>query len=531
MNKILDSQTVETNKVFGKTNTFLLNSILALFHRGYLGSYDKTFIDSTIETLTLIKDPGLHFESTMSYANDILTGIISELTQLTEKPSPEWLEIRLKPLKVDHFDFIKVIITEFSEIATYTDHQIKMRYRIYRDMCDQYKEGFLVKSIAREMFGAVLNGDELLAKESMREALERITPLLGHSSGKGIEDIPGISKYVRSDDVEAIELEFKEAAELVDTRSVLRCGITDWDESLSDYGGMLRGCIAEMQSVSGGSKSDTGRSYLTGVARTTIPFMFDESKKPALVYLTLEDSLSRGLSRVLTSIRREEQDKYDVEEISEVDAGKLYKEYTGVNGYTIFNVKGKQKELTPRNVIAVLQNIIDDGYEIHLFVQDYMGLLSYTDIVEANNSEAIKTGYSLINNFCQENKIAAILMAQIAGATYGKVKDAAPNDGIRHQVEENLSSQSMNIINVLDIRIMVNVLHGPNGSYHQWAVGKNRVGTSLSPKQKYCVHKLHQAIDSRDGTMKPAGFIKVGTPSLRRTPDVGMDDEDESLGF
>lgn len=524
MNNIFDSQAAETNKVFGKTNTFLLNSMLALFHRGYLGSYDKGFIDSTIKTLELIKDPGMHFETSISYANDILSSTIMELAMLNERPSPAWLEVRLKPLKVDHFDYIKVIISEFKEIETMSEDAIKEKYRIYRGLCDKYKEGYLVKSLARELFGTVLNGDELMAVPAMEAAMERIKPLLSRKAGNGIDSIPGISSYVQSNDAEAMRLQFKEAAETIDTRSILKCGIQGWDTAMSDYGGMVRGCVAEIQAISGGSKSDTARSYLTGVARTTTPFMFDDTKKPALIYLTLEDTIPRSLSRTLMQIRREEANRYDVPEVSDDESFELYRNIVEENGYTVFNIKGKQKELTPKGVISLMQAIIDDGYEPHLFVMDYMGLLSFSDIEEANNSEAIKTGYSYLFTFLQENKIAALLCAQIAGREYTKVKEGEESDGIKTLVDSNLSSQSMNIINVLDMRIMVHVVVGEKKAYHMFACGKNRFGTALTPAQKYCVYEMHSAVDRTTGEYKPAGFVRrdVGGPSraLRRTPSL-----------
>ncbi len=536
MSRILDTQVAETNKVFGKTNTFLLNSVLALFHRGYLGSYDKQFVESTLQTLELIKDPGLHIESSISFANDILTGVIIELSRLEDAPSPEWLEVRLKPLKVDHFEYIRVIISEFSDIASLSEDQIKDRYKIYRELCDKYKEGYLVKSMAREAFGHVLNGDEFSAIDTMKSTLERIEPLLSRKSNNSVLNVPGVSQFVRSDDQEAMRAEFKEAAETIDTRSILKCGIQGWDRSLSDYGGMIRGCVAEIQAISGGSKSDTARAYLTGVARHTKPFLLDPKKKACLVYLTLEDTIARSLSRTLTQIRREDQDRFDVEEVNEDQAYDLYREIVEQNGYTVFNIKGKQKELTPRNVLALLEAIQDDGYEIHLLVADYFGLLSFSDIEEANNSEAIKTGYSYVFNFCQENKIAALLCAQIAGREYNKVVEGAENDGLKELVHANLSSQSMNIINVLDVRIMVNTVKGANRAVHQWAVGKNRFGTALSENDKYCVYDLHRAVDTRDGIEKPAGFIKPDhneeCRALRGTPqNLGMDEDDEIIAF
>lgn len=535
MTYILDTNAAETNKVFGKTNTFLLNSILALFHRGYLGNYDSDFVKQTKDTLELITDPGITYESSITRANEILTDIIYELCALSEVPTVEWLEVRLKPLKVDHFEFINLIVDEFKNISEMGDEKIRIKYRIYRSLCDNYKEGFLIKSVAREMFGSVLNGDELTAVESMQSAIEKITPLVSRAAKDGPLSIPGISEYVMSNDKDAMVAEFKEAAQVVDARSVLKCGIQGWDRGMSDYGGMIRGAVMELQAISGGSKSDTARRYLTGVAEFTKPYMFDKTKKPALVYLTLEDTIARSLSRTLTQLRREKVGYFDVEDIPEEDAFELYRETVEKNGYTVFNIKGRQKELTPKNLLAVLQSIMDDGYEIHLFVADYMGLLSFADIDEANNSECIKTGYSYVFNFCQENKISAILCAQIAGREYQKVIDSAENDGLRELVHSNLSSQSMNIINVLDMRVMVNTVKGPTRAFHQIAFGKGRFSTALSEKDKYAVYELHRAVDRRDGVEKPAGFIVPDHDgpcrALARTPQVGMGEESLDIGF
>lgn len=535
MNYILDTHAAETNRVFGKTNTFLLNSILALFHRSYLDSYDKAFIDITKETVSLINDPSLAYESSITRANQILTGVIHELCELQDKPTPDWLEARLKPLKVDHFEFVKMICSEFAEIETLPLERIKAKYLALRSLCDTYKEGYLVKSLAREMFGTVLNSDEHGAIPAMEMAMERILPLIQRKSARDPLNIPGISTFVSSSDKEAMVAEFKEAAELIDTRSVLKSGYQGWDKSLSDYGGLLRGSVIELQAISGGSKSDTARVFLTGVARHTKPFLLDETKKPCLIYLTLEDTISRSLSRTLTQVRREDQDRFDVEEVSEEESFEQYRELVESGGYTVFNIKGRQKELTPRNVLSLLEAIIDDGYEVHLMVMDYMGQLSFSDIDEANNSECIKTGYSYVFNFCQENKIAAILCAQIAGREYSEVIKSAADDGLKELVNKNISSQSMNIINVLDGRVMVHVVKGSSKAYHIWSSGKSRHGTSVLPADKYAVYEMHSAIDTRDGVMKPAGFIKPDhndiCRALKHVPQLGIDEDDEMVSF
>lgn len=536
MNFILDSQAAETNRVFGKTNTFLLNTVLALFHRGYLGSYDRQFVITTKETLEIVATTGFTYENSITRTNQILSAIIEDLLVLDEPPTPEWLEIRLKPLKIDHPTYIDVIINEFNKVGEMSYKEIKERYLIYRGMCDRYKEGYLVKQLAREIFGSVLNSEETGAMDAIHQAMERITPLLDKKASKGPLSIPGISSFVMSDDETALQSEFKEAAQTVDTRSVLKSGYKGWDMQMSDYGGMLRGTVAELQAISGGGKSDTARVFLNGVARHTTPFMFDSNKKPCLIYLTLEDTIARSITRVLTQARREELERFDVPEVSEDEATKLYREMVEVNGYTVFNIKGKQKELTPRQVIQMLEAIMDDGYEIHLLVMDYMGLLSYGDIDEANHSEQIKTGYSYLFNFCQENLIAAILCAQIAGREYSKVIDSAENDGLRRMVHENISSQSMNIINVIDIRIMVHVVKGSSRAFHIFTTGKNRVGTGLSESEKYCVYELHRAMDTRDGVVKPAGYIKpdhyTEAKYLKRIPTgIGLDDDDDIVLF
>jgi len=524
MNSILDSRTANTNTVFGKTNTYLLNTILALFHRGYLGTYDRDFVESSLKTIEMIKPQGFQLESNISFANDILSDIIFEIAKSDKPLTPDWLSIRLKPLKVDHESFVNVIISEFADIGTLSDETIKERYRLYRQLCDGYKEGFLLKQVARESFASVLNSSEANAEQCITEALEKIAPLLGNKHTDDIKLPRGISSYVKSSDEEAMAEQFEEAKKRVDTRSVLKCGVQGWDRSLSDYGGLLRGQVVEIQATSGGSKSETVRMYMAGVGRHTKPFLMDEKKKPALVYITMEDSISRSISRVLTILRREKYERYDIPELSEEESVVQYREFVESTGYTVINLRGRQKELTPKGIVAALQAISDDGYEIHICAVDYMGVLSFTDTEEANNSESIKTGYSILFTYLQEQKIAGLLCGQIAGGQYGKITEECEKDGLPKLVDGNLSSQSMNIINVLDTRVMVHVVKGDNRAFHQWAVGKNREGTAMPTKDKYCVYELHRALDHSDGIMKPAGFVPpdiyTECRALRSTPSV-----------
>lgn len=524
-----------------KTHTILLHIVMALFHKSYLSTTDITFESKVLDTIDEYLPQAMTSEGSIARVNTTLIDVIKAIIIRTSKDpiTKEWLLIQLEPLSVDHENVINKIVKSIKDLEDLDKITIKKRFDVYTGFIYEYQMGFLLKQKAKELFAKSLNASEENVANILKTAFKEIEPLLVVENDNPIISVKGMDDIVISNDEDAVKAKFKEASESVDPASVLKCGIQGWDRSFSDYGGGLRGTFGEIQALSGHGKTDTMRRLLRGFAMNNTPYMIDPKLKPAMVYISLEDPTFRTIDRIVQQLRREESNSYDLPPMDEDEKCAYFKERMGCKGYTVILVKARNKELTAGGVIEILDKIKGLGYEIHLGMIDYMGCLDVTDIDEANNSESVKTAHSRVMNYMQENKIFGIAANQVAGAKYEKiVGNEAQKDGIKFGVHQNLSAQSNNIINVLDFRVLVNVVKGPNAAYHQWAMGKARHSTSVPSKDMYAVYKMHSA-KGEDGIFRPAGFILADGEgpcmALRTTPDMDAgygddDDEDFDIG-
>lgn len=529
---ILADKAGDINTQLSRTNKVLLNIVMALFHKSFLKNKDYSFEDVLIDTIDDYVPNLLTTEGNVALVNRTFVDVIKLLlhNRTGEPVSLIWCDIQLTPIKVHHPEVIKHITTQLGSLSDLSEVDIMARYRVYVKLIQEYQLGFMLKQKAKELFASALNASEENIEDVLKRAYESLTPMFVMSDDNPIVSITGVEDMVVSDDEDAIRDKLIEAAEVINPLAVMKTGIQGWDKAFSDHGGILRGSFGEIQALSGHGKSDTARAVIAGVARHTIPFMHDDKLTPAIVLISLEDPSSRSISKIVNQLRREEGDCYDLEPWTREQESAYFNKETGRNGYRVILIKARQKELTANGVIEILQHVMTMGYEIHLAAVDYMGCLDVSNIQEANNSEMVKTAHARVMGFTQPNDIAFIALNQVAGAKYEKVigTDQANQvkDGIKFAVHQNLSSQSNNIINVLDYRIIVNIVKGDTAAYHQFAMGKNRHGTSIHSKDLYSVYALHRAV-GEDGVSRPAGFIRSDSNgpsmSLKSTPDLNPD--------
>lgn len=527
-----ESYTTQLNK----TNTFLMNVLLALYHKSFLPDNGDQFKEKISLTLDEFAPSRLHGEGSVGRVNNLLIDLIEDVINLSSKTpiSTEWLSIKLEPLSVDHGNVIHAIIKIADEVSKLPVEKIEERFRFYTGLIFSYQKGFLLKKKAREAFSRTLGANEEQISKVLKDVMLELEPMLVVKELDTSMEIAGVNEIVSTGDTEAIKDKFRLAEAVLDPKSVMLTALQGVNTSLSTQGGLLRGQFIEIQAPSGGAKSDTTRYIMRGVALHNDPYLFDQRKKAALVYISLEDQIDHSIDSMVTQLRREEGDCYDLEPWTIEQKTEYFHTRMEARGFKIFLIKADQKVLTSSGIIEIFEYIKQAGYEIALAAVDYMGQLDYSDINEPNESETIKTSYARVFTYTTTNRITFIALSQVAGADYRKLNDEANDvDAAATLVDANLSSFCKNIINVIDTRVLIKIEKGNSGAYYQWAVGKNRKGTQLRPDERYCVYRMHSCLDKL-GIRRPSGFIlsDLGGRSmaLKNTPDITLSTDDLSIG-
>lgn len=230
----------------------------------------------------------------------------------------------------------------------------------------------------------------------------------------------------------------------------------------------------------------------------------DRTKKPAVVYLTLENRKKETLTRLISiGTGIDNMEEYEIDEVI-----KEAKEVGGlvVNDQSPIDIIVKYK---PNNSIdtsylyELYEDLSDRGYEVIAYVVDYLGRLRSIEKYGASE-ERLKLG-SIVNEMktiAGDLDVPIITASQFNRDASGKIDDARSSNSHKNLVNllgrQNIA-ESMLILNNIDAGLMLAPEYINNGTekYMGIKLAKARYRPNLEPLNRSTV--IHQPFTSPTG--------------------------------
>lgn len=489
-----------------KARIVLINILLALINQSYGTNKNQTLMATIDEALPLIKTPSIttggNDEASLLIS---LKDLILELKQIgTKEPyDVRHIRARLRVIGIYFKDVVQLFEDYLQDMETKTPELANKDYYSYHSQVNTFvRETGFQKIMSEYSFKLRENPDLLKDRETfLRQLNEELSPFAGGGTGFKYTDVPGIVSVIDVEDTKDLGDLYEETQDLYSNLGVLKFDLQGWNQLFGPNGGILRGEFGEIQALSGMGKSETMRKMLTGIATSNTPHMLNPEKTPLILYLSYEDTQREIYEKMFTQLYREEHDcltsinDLSTEELTDYVQTKLQS-----RGYKFKVAYGEKYASSPYDVVALLESLQQDGYEIHAFGLDYMLLLTMNNVPGMMDTYKIKNGYGIIGSYTKSRGIACITAAQIDDSAKYLIEES--DEFAKDAVNRNLSAGSKYIIHELDFRLFAHVNETGDGFYHQLAKGKHRLGRATPTKHKYAVYEMH----SVDGT--PSGFIK-----------------------
>lgn len=489
-----------------KARIVLINILLALINQSYGSNKNQTLMSTIDEALPLIKTPSIAMGGNDEASLLIsLKDLILELKQIgTKEPyDVRHIKARLRVIGIYFKDVVTLFEETLLDMETKTPEVANKDYYSYHSQINTFvREAGFQKVMSEYSFKLRENPDLLKDRESfLRQLNEELAPLAGGGTGFKYTDVPGIVSVIDVEDSKELGDLYEETQDLYSNLGVLKFDLQGWNMLFGPSMGILRGEFGEIQALSGMGKSETMRKMLSGIAMSNTPHMLNPEKTPLILYLTYEDTQREVYEKMFIQLYREEHNCLtSINDLSTEELVNYVQDKLQARGYKFKVAYGEKYASSPYDVVALLEAVQQDGYEIHAFGLDYMLLLNMNNVPGMMDTYKIKNGYGIIGSYTKARGIACITAAQIDDSAKYLVEES--DEFAKEAVNRNMSAGSKYIIHELDFRLFAHVNETGDGFFHQLAKGKHRLGKGTPSVDKYAVYKMHSVNNT------PAGFIQ-----------------------
>lgn len=506
-------------------------------------SSPKQLLVSCITLLCLEQRPDSPASGSNELINDILSGLehketvvdfehgkttfnelkkyVAELNTKTKNSFPDIVEI-LQALQVicrEETYLYDAIVTGVKE--EFPDGMaIMRRVTAYRQSLNGYLRDEKAKAILKEYSHKLLFNNANVDMASMiREMGDRLEPYV---KSTGVTKHPAEVGTIDFDDPDNVEATFDSVKETLSNEGIMKTGWKAFNRMLGPADGFRRGEFVLTAGLQHNFKSGLLMCLLVHICLFNRPFLKDPTKKPLILFVTLENELQDNLLTIYKYIK--ENETGEEVNISDIDANEAAQYVCGrleENGFRVRMVRFDPTEFTIAAFVNYLDGIMAEGYEIPILFIDYLNMLSKAGIDTKIAGDDVRLLFRRLRNYSSSRQITVCTPHQLSSEALQLTRDGV-EDFVKQVANRGYYDGCRRLGQEPDLEIMSHIVEFKGQSYLTFARGKHR--NTVTPKDdQYFILPF-----SPIGTI-PWDIDKEGDISMQIIPGLnigaGLDDD------
>jgi len=472
----------------------------------------------------LVKDVivGLQLPSTIVDGDttaNILISLRSTILWMTEQPKDHIFDkdnllqrIRINTLGDD--SLYNVIVDGLGQDVD--EETTRRRCLSYRAELKAYLNKNLIKEAVKEIYSSVLwNNDEVDWSRVAKDIQEKVEPFVG---GLVQKDAGSLVTEIDLENIATVSEQIEEGQQAMSTEGIIKTPYQGLNRMCGDNGGLRRGNSVLIGALQHNFKSGLLLNITKGAALYNDPFMYDETKQPLIVFITLENEVVDNILIMYKNmVETETGVEVDIKQVDPNVAATYVKERLMSRGYRVKMLRFDPSDFTYRDLIDLLNGYIAEGYEIHLLVIDYLNKMSKSGCVGANMAGMIKDLFSKIRNYTSPKQILFVTAHQLSSDAKFLLRQGVEN--FTHEVvNKGYYDECKGVDQEVDQEICIFINKPGDGhSYLEMHRGKHRKSGAITPERDlYTVYKFEPVgeipddVEGKDQSRKSVGGGIVG---------------------
>ncbi|AXH70852.1 helicase [Vibrio phage BONAISHI] len=243
----------------------------------------------------------------------------------------------------------------------------------------------------------------------------------------------GFAGHVNFDDPESIANTLEAAKKQHTGESVLKTGLQGLND-MWGIGGYMRGGSYNFGALTHNYKTGILLDHCRWLPMYNDPssMMEDENKKPMILRVSFENKPEQDVPIIYRSLwEAEHKQKLDLNTVDVLEAAKYIKEKLSVNGYHFEMVCYDPNNMTVWDLLNIIDGYIDEGYEIHAIVVDYLHLITKNGNSNSRTDERIVHAFEVLRNHCFPKGITQINAHQLSTEAQQLAREGTSNFAVK----------------------------------------------------------------------------------------------------
>lgn len=380
----------------------LVASIVLLF-REREGTQDEVDSSELVKSILNISKPKKKEFAYDGEVGDVNSEIIDFINKMIQEPEAyNDITTLLGELKIIfrnnevYYDSIKDQLS-----AEMTDGGKKRSMATLRNKLHKYyNEMIIIQQLNRLSFN-FSNGK---VEKSVQEDLMAVLPELEVLCKKTRANDPGIMDSLSlssTDDIANIQ---KKLLEEKEEGGVLKTGWKQLNRMID--GGFYKGETTMICALQHNYKSGFVQSLVMQLARHNKPRMKDPNKKPAIMYISLEDDMEKILRFMYRYLFYNENKElpdgtpHDITMLTPEQIREYINSQIGITGYEVILLRVDPALWTYHDVIATMNKYEALGYELHALLIDYINKLPTIGCTQGPAGVDVRDLWNRLRNAC-----------------------------------------------------------------------------------------------------------------------------------
>ena len=495
----------------------LVKSITLLYRESELGGETNNSSELVHTVLESIKLPELAI--TMNSERDCLMGLKETALYMCGNPAGTVYEKDeiLQRLKVNCSNdeklfeaFSQGIEKDMDEAATK-----RMVVSIRKYLRDTFRDNEIIQRISKVSNTLKFERSSISnVRAYARKMSSELEPLLVETN----QADPAIVGSIDVADVDGLTDIFSDLNEPAGESSILLTGWQDLNETLQ--GGFRRGETWSLPALQHKYKTGFTLTLFRQLATLNTPKLKDPTKKPLMLRISFEDSLSSNIQFLYQNIIENETGNMPVMETNWATAEErraynkkiatFVTEKMQVTGYCIKMMRINPSMWTLRDLQDTIVALEADGYEIHCCIVDYLPMMPTTGCDQGIAGFDLQNMVQRARNFFSAKNILFLTPWQLSSAAKLELRNGR-SDFIKYVAEKGFYRGATGIDQEVDGELFLHLNKFNGVTYLEVQRGKHRGPPHIDDSEKYFALPFPPKGSIRDDLGKQRiGVRKIG---------------------
>lgn len=353
------------------------------------------------------------------------------------------------------------------------------------------------------------------------DLIANLQPLLDSSGGEA----KGVVSSLRFDNVDAVKESMKQGQESSSDAGIMKTGWKGFNAMCGEENGIRRGDLVNIGALQHNYKSGTLLNLAKHIALYNKPYMLDDTKKPLIIFISLENNVEDNILELYKSLKENETGQLvSIKNIDIDEASAYVVKAMSANGYQFEILRAEAGVYGIHDLIDTLQRRLDDGFEIHACIVDYLNLFSKQGTAGANDAAQVRDLFRRARSWCNPKLITFITAHQLSSEAKFLLRQGT-DCFVKDIAGRSYWDSCKSLDQELDMEIIQHIVKPGDGfSYLEFMIGKHRKVSITKESAKYWAQRFEEAGAILDDVNRPKALY------MRKIGGGSVDDADGGSG-